>query len=213
MKVKHGTCINITDQLSDEAKVTIAQWIGGATVIANQKTRQAEHDYQNWVARGKPKNQYPVYDQKAAHLSKQFEFLKTIPSQIRRNAAAKWMDSVNAFKAGLRAFPKVRPKHKKRNCYVTRELFDLQTIDDTQTQTWDPADAEPVYVHGVSYQDLAGRVDVHFGAARHASDSNPSADFQVLSVLTLAWAETKFVRASYGDVVGVHSQYRDRKAI
>jgi len=45
MIVKHGKSIEITDQLSPKAATAIAQWIGGYTVIYNQKTLASEADY------------------------------------------------------------------------------------------------------------------------------------------------------------------------
>lgn len=130
MKTKHGKAIEITDQLSPDAAQTIAQWIGCYTVIRNQKIIQSNADYAAWVDKGRPENAYPTANASVAYLCKELTFLKEVPSQIRRNAGAKYYEALNAAKIGLRSRPRVKPKHKKRNCYVTNELFDIQPIDD-----------------------------------------------------------------------------------
>ncbi len=132
MKVKHGKAIEITNQLSPQAAKVIAQWIGSYTVIKNQKTRLAQQAYQQWKAAGEDKENYPVVNQQVAFLNQSLPFLKTIPSQIRRNAGAKWFEAHTAFLCGLRRSPKVRWKYKKRNCYLSSELFDVQSMDKTR---------------------------------------------------------------------------------
>ena len=129
MITKHGKSIEITDQLSPKAATAIAQWIGGYTVIYNQKTMASKSAYQSWLAAGKTADSRPTVDAAAAHLQAELTFLREIPSQIRRNAGAKWFESHQASLKGVRSHPTVRPKHKKRNCYVTNELFDVQPLD------------------------------------------------------------------------------------
>ena len=130
MIVKHGKSIEITDQLSPKAAAAIAQWIGGYTVIYNQKTLTSEAGYQAWSIAGKPAGLRPEINAAAAHFQTDLPFLKDIPAQIRRNAGAKWLESYQASLKGLRSRPTVRAKHKKRNCYVTNELFDVQPLDE-----------------------------------------------------------------------------------
>jgi putative transposase len=129
MIVKHGKSIEITDQLSSVAATTIAQWIGGYTVIYNQKTIASKLAFTSWAESGRSLELKPVADTAAAHLQKSLVFLKDIPAQIRRNAGAKWFEANQAAAKGIRHAPTVKPKHKKRNCYVTNELFDVQAID------------------------------------------------------------------------------------
>jgi len=121
MKVKHGHSQEITGQLSECAAMTIAQWIGSYTVIYNQKTLLSKVAYRDGCDNGEPDDLRPTANQKVAFLTDELEFLKEVPSQIRRNAGAKWFEALNAAKAGLRKHPKVKPKNKKRNCYVTKE--------------------------------------------------------------------------------------------
>jgi len=129
MKVKHGHSQEITGQLSDVAAMTIAQWIGSYTVIYNQKTVISKIAYQEWCNNDKPEDDRPDVNQQVAFLADELEFLKEIPAQIRRNAGSKWFEALNAAKSGIRKQPKVKPKNKKRNCYVTNELFDVQALD------------------------------------------------------------------------------------
>jgi hypothetical protein len=130
MKMTRGKSIEISDQLNAKSAEMIAQWIGCANVIRNQKTIQSQQEYTRWLAGGKPEESRPSINGQVSYLTKQLDFLKEIPCQIRRSAGAKWVDAVNAAKSGVRCSPKVKPKHKKRNCYVTNELFDVQALDD-----------------------------------------------------------------------------------
>ena len=130
MQLKRGKSIEITDQMTSESASIIASWIGCYTVIKNQKTQQAKSDYGRWLEAGSDTENRPKTNTQVAYLSKELPFLKEIPSQIRRNAGAKWLEAMNAAKSGLRKQPTVRKKHQKRNCYVTNELFDVQHLDE-----------------------------------------------------------------------------------
>jgi len=133
MNITHGTSIEITEQLTPRAAQSLAQWIGGYNVITNQKTIASNEAYKLWTDDGKPENARPDVNGQTSYLLKEFTFLKDIPCQIRRSAGAKWVQSVNAAKIGLRSRPKVKSKYKKRNCYVTNELFDVQALDDKRS--------------------------------------------------------------------------------
>jgi transposase len=130
MILKRGKSIEITKQLTPEVAMIISQWIGGYTVIKNQKTLLAKDEYTRWLVAGKPENSRPKVNTQVAYLNQDLPFLKDIPSQIRRNAGAKWFEAMNAAKSGLRQQPTVRKKHQKRNCYVTNELFTVQALED-----------------------------------------------------------------------------------
>jgi putative transposase len=129
MITTHGTSIEITEQLSPKAATAIAQWIGSYTVIYNQKTIASKTAYTNWISAGKPKELKPVNNAQSSFLNQEFEFLKDVPCQIRRNAGAKWFEAYSACLKGIRKHPAVRQKNKKRNCYVTNELFDVEAVD------------------------------------------------------------------------------------
>lgn len=130
MKLKRGISIEITKQLTPDVASMIAQWIGGYTVIKNQKTLLAKAEYAHWLAAEKPEDARPNVNTQVAYLCQDLPFLKDIPSQIRRNAGAKWFEAMNGAKAGLRQQPTLRKKHQKRNCYVTNELFIVQALAD-----------------------------------------------------------------------------------
>ncbi|MGI9296577.1 MAG: hypothetical protein ACR2QC_01600 [Gammaproteobacteria bacterium] len=127
--MKRGTAIEITDQLTPAAAERFAQWIGCATVVYNQKTTENRDAYSAWCAVGKPDGERPRPNQIASHLAKRdgLSFLVDIPTEIKRNAASKWFEALRAALLGLRAPPRIKPKHKhkhkKRNCCVTSELF------------------------------------------------------------------------------------------
>lgn len=144
MNITHGTSIEITTQLTTRAAQSLAQWIGGYNVITNQKTIASTESYKMWTDAGKPENAKPDVDGQTSYLLNEFTFLKDIPCQIRRSAGAKWVQSVNAAKLGLRSRPKIKSKHKKRNCYVTNELFDVQALDDERCLVQIKQDAKKI---------------------------------------------------------------------
>lgn len=133
MKVTRGYCLEITEQLNKESANIIAQWIGSFTVIKNQKTLASKAAYGRYLDADKKESLRPVNDAKVAYLTKELPFLAEIPSQIRRNAGAKWLESMNAALIGLRKAPCIKKKRQKRNCYVTNELFDVQELDDKRS--------------------------------------------------------------------------------
>lgn len=128
MKLKRGYVTEITQQLTPSCAETIAQWIGGYTVIKNQKTFKSQKDFTTYLEHNKNESYLPINDAKVAHLQEELTFLKDIPSQIRRNAGAKWFEAMNSALIGLRKSPKIRKKTQKRNCYVTNELFIIQSL-------------------------------------------------------------------------------------
>jgi transposase len=132
MQLKRGYSLEITEQLTTESAEIIAQWIGGYTVIKNQKTRKARDDFQDYIAQNKAETARPKANAQVAYLNANLPFLKDIPSQIRRNAGAKWLEASRAATVGLRKAPTIRKKHQKRNCYVTNELFDVQVLDENR---------------------------------------------------------------------------------
>jgi len=144
MKITHGRSIEITEQLTTRAAQALAQWVGGYTVIYNQKTAQSKEEYANWLGSGKSDEARPDINGQVSYLNDELTFLNDIPCQIRRSAGAKWVQALNAAKLGLRKHPKIKPKHKKRNCYVTHELFDVQAIDDKRCVVQIKQDAKKV---------------------------------------------------------------------
>lgn len=117
MKATRGICIEITDRLTSQSAHRIAQWIGGYTVIRNQKTSDNEQAYRAWIKAGQPEDDRPVINAAYASISKReyLGFLAGIPSQIRRNAASKWFEHMNAALLGIRKPPRIKGKKKRRN--------------------------------------------------------------------------------------------------
>jgi hypothetical protein len=113
MKITHGKSVEITDNLSCHAAETIAQWIGCATVIYNQKTLASKQAYSDWLISGKIDSERPSINGQVAYLTTELSFLKDIPCQIRRSAGARWVVAINAAKSGLRKHPKIKSKSKK----------------------------------------------------------------------------------------------------
>lgn len=126
-----GVVIEITDKLSEHSAVLLARWIGGFNVVRNQKIRDNTAAYKEWKEAGgvgKP----PAADQATSYIHKQegMEFLKELPSQIRRNAGNCWYRDLSKALKGLANAPRVKGKSKKRSCYVTKELFTVDRLDD-----------------------------------------------------------------------------------
>lgn len=128
MTHKRGIRLEITKQLSGRAAETIAQWIGCYGVVWNCKVAENKAAYKEYLKRRADDQscEPPKADQKAAHFQTESRpWLSEVPSQIRRNAAAKWREAMQAGYQGIRAFPTFRKASDKKNCYVTSELFEV----------------------------------------------------------------------------------------
>ncbi len=98
----------------------ISQWIGSSNVIRNQKINEFK---QNLKDKKELSQSYSNI-----RTNKEFSFLKDIPVQILRNSASNIFRDVEACKKGIRAFPKIKNKFKKRNCSLTKELFFVEEL-------------------------------------------------------------------------------------
>ena len=124
-----GYVVDITNKLDTETATILAQWIGAANVIRNQKIRENDAAYKAFLERG---GERPLINQSASHIHQieGLDFLKAVPAQIRRNAAAMWHQDMTATLRGLRNAPKIRGKARKRSAYLTTELFVIHRLDD-----------------------------------------------------------------------------------
>jgi putative transposase len=129
-----GTKIEITDQLSQEAREEFARWIGCYGVIWNCKVAENKAAYEAYLnaqclGENLPK---PKANQKYAHhITEERAYLNEIPSQIRRNATTKCHESFRAYLQGVRKAPRYKGKFSKKNCLVTNELFNVKITDES----------------------------------------------------------------------------------
>ena len=132
--MNRGFSTDITKSLSSDAAIKIAQWIGGFNVIRNQKINDYKDDLKAWYDSDKslPK---PKPDKKVSYLLERegLEFLQDIPCYIRRNAGSCFHEHVTAFFMGLRDMPRIKGRSKKRSCYVTKELFKIDKLNDNES--------------------------------------------------------------------------------
>lgn len=130
--LQRGIKIEITKLLSSETAHIFAQWIGSYGVIWNCKVAENKIAYQQYLeaqAANEPIKK-PRLDQKVAHfMTAERPWLKTVPSQIRRNAGTKYLEAMTACFRGLRKAPKFRNYSSPKNCLVTNELFDFLFVD------------------------------------------------------------------------------------
>ncbi len=118
-----GFCYNISDKLNPEQATLFAQWIGAANVIRNQKI----NEYKTFL-----KNETPeLIAQGYASIKNNPEllFLKDIPVQLLRNAASLVFSDAEAARKGLRKFPKIKNKFKKRSVVLTKEMFFVEPFE------------------------------------------------------------------------------------
>ena len=115
-----GQSINISKSLNSTAVQVISQWIGSANVLRNQKINEFKQNLKN---KQKPNQSY-------AHIRKNedFSFIKDVPVQILRNASSQIFQDLEASKKGIRQFPKIKNKFKKRNCVITSALFIVEDL-------------------------------------------------------------------------------------
>ncbi|OXX42517.1 hypothetical protein B9J93_17590 [Vibrio sp. V17_P4S1T151] len=112
-----GFSYNISDKLNPKQATLFAQWIGSANVIRNQKI----NEYKTFLKSKTPE----LIAQGYASIKNKPEllFLKDIPVQLLRNAAGSVYSDAEAAKKGLRKFPKIKNKFKKRSVVLTKEMF------------------------------------------------------------------------------------------
>ena len=112
-----GNCINISHLLTSEQATFFAKIIGCANVIRNQKILDFRENIGN----------KEIASQGYAHIKKRegLDFLKDVPVQILRNAAASVFNDLISFQKNLRQFPKIKNKSRKRSAIFTKELFNL----------------------------------------------------------------------------------------
>lgn len=125
---QRGFRIDITDQLRREQATMLAQWIGSANVIRNQKVEE----YLGHLAN----QQGQAIDQAYKHIRKHPDllFLKDVPVQVLRNAASAVFSDAEAARKGIRKFPKKKGRSRKRSVVITRELYRLESIGGNETQ-------------------------------------------------------------------------------
>ncbi len=122
-----GFSINVSDRLSGKQATTFAQWIGASNVMRNQKRAE----YVSLLEGGKGDQINQSYAQ--IRNNSELAFLKQIPVQLMRNAASLLYSDVEACRKGLRKFPKLKGRGKKRSALITKELFILEQLGDQQT--------------------------------------------------------------------------------
>lgn len=172
MQMKRGTAIDITHQLTPNVAIILSQWIGGYTVIKNQKTQAAKIAYQTWFDSGQLSEDRPVVNTQVAYLNETLPFLRELPAQIRRNAGAKWFEAMSAAKSGLRKQPTIRHKHQKRNCYVTNELFDVQALDEQRCIVHLKSNAKKGNASTIGEKRALAKVAKLRNKQTHISDNN-----------------------------------------
>ena len=121
-----GFSLDISHHLSEYQAKIFSQWIGCANVIRNQKI----NDFKNNLFNNNELNQSYAF----IKLNKDLSFLKNVPVQILRNASSLVFRDAEAARKGLRKFPKIKNKFKKRNCLITQELFFIEKIDDEHSR-------------------------------------------------------------------------------
>ena len=148
-----GFSIEITDKLTPNSAMNIAQWIGGFNVIRNQKIKDYNHQVKTYLESGKVDSE-PEIDGKVSYLldREELSFLRNIPSHIRRNAGAAWCAETLTYKSGDKRKPKIRGKHKKRACYVTKELFTVDKLNDTESIVRLRIDGKKCHKHAFFFQ-------------------------------------------------------------
>lgn len=124
-----GQSLDITSGLTPEVAERLAQWIGCYTFTRNLKIR----DYQDQT-KELDFADFPKPNQSYSGLCKGFDFLKEVPSQIKRNASAKWFEDWNSWRKGVRALPKPRKRGRAWSAFLTNELFSLRSLGEQGTE-------------------------------------------------------------------------------
>lgn len=127
MRLTRGKKVEVTQQLEATGASVLARWIGCFGVVWNLKVAEDERAFQEWNASARSPDSRPKPNQSVAHfVDKSRPWLGEVPSQIRRNAAAKWFEAKQAAIKGLRRNPRFRRPFGKKSCVVTSELFEAR---------------------------------------------------------------------------------------
>lgn len=127
MRLTRGKKVEVTQQLEATSASVLARWIGCFSVVWNLKVAEDERAFQAWNAQARSPDSRPRPNQSVAHfVDKSRPWLGEVPSQIRRNAAAKWFEAKQAAIKGLRRNPRFRRPFGKKSCVVTSELFEVR---------------------------------------------------------------------------------------
>lgn len=103
----------------------LLDWIGCQRFIYNAKV--SEDRYFRTFAKkslGLNLKDIPI-DQTYSQFKANAHFLKSVPSQILRNGAVRWMNAYNRFFKKLGGRPKFKQPHGRQSVLITSELFNL----------------------------------------------------------------------------------------
>ena len=119
------TGIQLRAYPTNHQKLILSQWMGCARFIWNAKCDEDKY-FRGFARKFTPYNQYyETQDQKYSHFKSEelSAWLKQCPSQILRNSASNWKETLDRFKSGICGRPKRKKKTDKGSIYLTRELF------------------------------------------------------------------------------------------
>lgn len=132
--LKRGIKYEITNLINENTATIFAKWIGCYTVIWNCKVAENQENYKNYLDSkqiGLSTLRLQPTQSVAHFITDERLWLKEVPSQIRRNAGSKYVEALNACLKGIRKAPHFKNKYDKRNCCITRELFQSNIKDNT----------------------------------------------------------------------------------
>ena len=106
------TGIQLRAYPTNHQKLILSQWMGCARFIWNAKCDEDKY-FRGFARKFTPYNQYyETQDQKYSHFKSEelSAWLKQCSSQILRNSASNWKETLDRFKSGICG----RPKRKKK---------------------------------------------------------------------------------------------------
>ena len=101
------------------------QWMGCDRVIWNAKVDESNY-YRKFALKFHPREHYYATQDQSYSQFKSSEltpYLSQVPSQVLRNAAVRWYQTLQKAIKGLCGFPKRKRKGNHASVYLTRELF------------------------------------------------------------------------------------------
>jgi putative transposase len=110
---------------TSQQKEILSQWMGGGKIIWNAKCEQYRYE-RTFALKFLPIGTYPTIDQTYAQF-KNYEltpYLFDIPSQVLRNSAANWYNTMQNFLKGINGCAKIKKKNiGTGSVHLTNELF------------------------------------------------------------------------------------------
>lgn len=111
---------------TENQKLVLSQWMGCARVVWNAKCEEWRYEA-TYARKYLPVGTYPNIDAMYAQYknAELTPYLSSVPSQILRNAASSWYDTMRQWQKGICGPAQRKKKKSEESVYLTSELYEF----------------------------------------------------------------------------------------